>query len=443
MNQPLYDELIAKDYIPVETLDLEYPPDSVVIYLKNLTEQDSRVVIEFLDKDLQVPLYNQNPSIVIEDSGEATLCLSSEELQPRVETIEKVCIVESDEFEVQIDNNMPFIGNFSEVIEYLDENEFYTYPEVDCNPTYTEPLVFKNTFYDYQPDQLICLAFAIYSTDNSNIPVSYESLQVPVSNLKGYHTYSTPNAPHYNVPNNITSTYYALDEYLEALQESFKKLNTRRNIFEYPPCKGVTTKKGFIGIERYPNINIGEECTTELILNVNEVPHSFGTFTCIPNSILDARTQIYDHYTPLLLAFGFKEVKLVSHSVDLFKPALMLQLAIDTTDDLIFNVAYQPGRLKWSCSTMDWDTTVGFLWNTDCPSGVNTEEEFKDNFALTVSPILRPELNTIPSSIRLHIVTHEQAGIDLPPNGVDWLVKNNNGQEMILDSCYEHKAIKE
>ncbi len=72
----LKNELTSKKYVEVTDLELEYPPESVLIYLRNNTEQDIRMSIEFLDINIQTPLINQNPTLVIEDSGEATVCLS-------------------------------------------------------------------------------------------------------------------------------------------------------------------------------------------------------------------------------------------------------------------------------------------------------------------------------------------------------------------------------
>ncbi len=76
MNNPLHNELTDLEYVVVTDLELEYPPESVLVYLRNNTEQDIRMSIEFLDINIQTPLINQNPTLVIEDSGEATVCLS-------------------------------------------------------------------------------------------------------------------------------------------------------------------------------------------------------------------------------------------------------------------------------------------------------------------------------------------------------------------------------
>jgi hypothetical protein len=48
MNNPLYDELLNLRYIPISAIDEELPPESVVLYFKNLSQIDKeyRVLIE-------------------------------------------------------------------------------------------------------------------------------------------------------------------------------------------------------------------------------------------------------------------------------------------------------------------------------------------------------------------------------------------------------------
>ena len=75
----LKNELRRKEYVDITTLDLEYPPENVLIYLNNLTDANVRVSVQFLDKDIQTQFDNQNPTLIVEDTGEATICLSVED----------------------------------------------------------------------------------------------------------------------------------------------------------------------------------------------------------------------------------------------------------------------------------------------------------------------------------------------------------------------------
>ncbi len=78
MSDVLYSELIAKDFIPVNVIDKELPPDLVVLYLRNNSDQDTRITITPLAQT-QYPLNNQNPSLEFKD-GSVSFCLSSEEV---------------------------------------------------------------------------------------------------------------------------------------------------------------------------------------------------------------------------------------------------------------------------------------------------------------------------------------------------------------------------
>ena len=73
MNNPLYDELLNLRYIPISAIDEELPPESVVLYFKNLSQLDKRISVEPIH-GVQLDLQNQNPTIKLEDY-KATFCL--------------------------------------------------------------------------------------------------------------------------------------------------------------------------------------------------------------------------------------------------------------------------------------------------------------------------------------------------------------------------------
>ncbi len=59
-------------------IDKELPPDLVVLYLRNNSDQDTRITITPLAQT-QYPLNNQNPSLEFKD-GSVSFCLSSAEV---------------------------------------------------------------------------------------------------------------------------------------------------------------------------------------------------------------------------------------------------------------------------------------------------------------------------------------------------------------------------
>lgn len=73
MNNPLYDELLNLRYIPISAIDEELPPESVVLYFKNLSQLDKRISVEPIH-GVQLDLQSQNPTIELEDY-KATFCL--------------------------------------------------------------------------------------------------------------------------------------------------------------------------------------------------------------------------------------------------------------------------------------------------------------------------------------------------------------------------------
>lgn len=76
MSTKLYNELGHKDFVPVETIDKEFPPDYVILYLKNNSLEDTRIVVSPLTLEQQ-KLDEQNPSIKMKGNS-ANFCLSSE-----------------------------------------------------------------------------------------------------------------------------------------------------------------------------------------------------------------------------------------------------------------------------------------------------------------------------------------------------------------------------
>lgn len=75
MATRLYNELTDKEFFAVESIDTELPPDYVILYLRNKSEQDTRVVVSPLTIE-QYELEQQNPSIKMKGNS-ANFCLSS------------------------------------------------------------------------------------------------------------------------------------------------------------------------------------------------------------------------------------------------------------------------------------------------------------------------------------------------------------------------------
>lgn len=62
MRNPLYEELVELDYVPIRKLDEELPPEFVLLHLKNLSQENQRFIIESIDTSIPY-LAHQNPSL--------------------------------------------------------------------------------------------------------------------------------------------------------------------------------------------------------------------------------------------------------------------------------------------------------------------------------------------------------------------------------------------
>ena len=76
MTTKLYNELVNKEFIEVSQMDTEFSPDSIVLYIRNKSEQDSRISIN--TEKPQINFLEQNPSIKKKNEL-ITFCLSSSE----------------------------------------------------------------------------------------------------------------------------------------------------------------------------------------------------------------------------------------------------------------------------------------------------------------------------------------------------------------------------
>lgn len=83
MRNPLHEELLDLDYVPIEKLDEELPPEYVLLYVKNLSGVNQRFIIENIDTTLET-LVNSNPSSEMIDENTIQFCLSPAPYSPVV-----------------------------------------------------------------------------------------------------------------------------------------------------------------------------------------------------------------------------------------------------------------------------------------------------------------------------------------------------------------------
>lgn len=70
----LISEILNSNYVPVSDIDTELEPPHVIIYLKNNSDENQKIIIEPLTEE-QLVFENQNPSVVV-NNNIAMFCLS-------------------------------------------------------------------------------------------------------------------------------------------------------------------------------------------------------------------------------------------------------------------------------------------------------------------------------------------------------------------------------
>ena len=79
MANILREELIENNYVSTNNIDDELPPEYVVLYLKNKSTIDKKIIVEPIPLQ-QILLSNQNPSLRLIDN-KAVFCLSPPSMQ--------------------------------------------------------------------------------------------------------------------------------------------------------------------------------------------------------------------------------------------------------------------------------------------------------------------------------------------------------------------------
>lgn len=194
MNNPLYNELIDIDYIPVKTIDEELPPEFVVLYLKNLSQIDKRFVIENIHNDL-IELENNNPSIEVERPF-VEFCLALAPFIPVV-TINKI----EDLYEPSFPYSLQVSGTVSNIegyrpnsvkiifdgketlVEQINDNEWSTTISItDINITSLQTITAVGTSLEIATGTISPESDRVISQFNVILPIKLEL--IPVENVR-------------------------------------------------------------------------------------------------------------------------------------------------------------------------------------------------------------------------------------------------------------------
>lgn len=139
MTNPLYNELLNLRYIPISAIDEELPPESVVLYFKNLSQLDKRISIEPIH-GVQLDLVAQNPTIELEDF-KATFCLGPSAYIPIV-TINTISDITDPSYPVSI----TITGTISRTENYIPNEIVVNYNNQNKRATLVDDTNWTVTF---------------------------------------------------------------------------------------------------------------------------------------------------------------------------------------------------------------------------------------------------------------------------------------------------------
>lgn len=194
MNNPLYNELIDIDYVPVKTIDEELPPEFVVLYLKNLSQIDKRFVIENIHNEL-IELESNNPSIEVERPF-VEFCLALAPFIPVV-TINKI----EDLYEPSFPYSLQVSGTISNIegyqpnsvkiifdgketlVEQINGNEWSTTISItDISITSLQTITAVGTSLEIATGTVSPESERVISQFNVTLPIKLEL--IPVENVR-------------------------------------------------------------------------------------------------------------------------------------------------------------------------------------------------------------------------------------------------------------------
>lgn len=281
---------------------------------------------------------------------------------------------------------------------------------------------------------------------DTNSVINSFGIEVPLTELRDSEYWHVPNVYALKVPNNITSKYYSLSRFLNNIARFFNYI-IGIDVSSVEINQDITVKQTFLGVHPGANLVYGTVNTIslkEIDISTGEILNNLvGVFSFTPSNYEDALSQIYGHYETILEGAGYTVTYYDVFSY--FMPNRGFQLAKTTSKNIAFstdNTASDGVSVTWDCGWSDWDATLGYFVETDCIGPLKTEEQFKDAFYLTLSPF--DGADYVPDSpgglqkrsTRIEFMSYAEAEKQLPANGVDWIDRNNNGQKIVIDTCY-------
>lgn len=299
MNNPLYDELLNLRYIPINEIDEELPPESVVLYFKNLSQLDKRISVEPIH-GVQIDLQNQNPTIELEDY-KATFCLGPSPYIP---------VVTIDPIEDFIDPRYPlsvtFTGTVSRSDNYIPNEIVVNYNNVNKRATLTNDTQWTVTFDLRQVDQNLTdyVSAKANSIDvNSSVISGYSEIVTNEFNIIFLEVECTPSVAEVSCLCLDTDKSYQVTVNGETTTGSFDNIVSfldEKGLYAYPggvncnPCYNLyRTIETFYEVAQPPMEMFSVEASTSRAMPTAE---AYSIFTVSEEGLDDIEIKVPDYY---------------------------------------------------------------------------------------------------------------------------------------------------
>ena len=163
-----------------------------------------------------------------------------------------------------------------------------------------------------------------------------------------------------------------------------------------------------------------------------------GSTSITASNSNDLMNKARDFFTPLLEAKGFT-VETYSISNGLTMTNTGFKLTKTSVNEVSIGLENGPWDAGWS----DWGSNVCYFKPVAVEGEMLTEEDLIDNLWIKLRPYDGSKPDALQERTRVIFTTAEGAGLESDPDTYDWIKENNNGEEIIFESCAIRQPVAE
>lgn len=303
-----------------------------------------------------------------------------------------------------------------------------------CDMTHAKLIEFKPKDYSWKNKERVAIYARVYDDINSE---EVETIQI-VCDVVDLHTqreFWVPN--HGNLKVNTSVAWPTLEPLLSDFSDRFRRyevnVNTPRVIQTNP-----VTQTAFLGLYNGVSSSMFQSPVplTMHLVERNQNNWSIvkdeliGSTSITASDVNDLMNKARDFFTPLLENKGFT-VETYSGTNHLS----MTNTGFKLTKTSVNNVSIELREGPWKPGWGDWDSKVCYFRQVAVEGDMVTEEGLIDEVWIKLRPYDGSKSDAIQQRSRVIFTTAEGAGIETDPDTYDWIKENNNGEEIIFESC--------